>query len=355
LALRLLGVLPARRSGLVLYNVVVLALLAWLSLAALGLAYSLLWLYEGVLGVGEGLVVSARGFSPMTALISRSEVESRLAGIEGLSVEYYLIAPVLHGDKLLFLRNTEEDLSGECILVGVDLARDLRIEPGTSMLFSSFFTGEVYELRVCGYTSGYLLVARYETVARIRGVTPGTYSYIVVKGSEESLEKALRALGAEPGRQRLAGFLVAMLNRVGNETRARVYRALTEAYIGGLGLQRDYIVYFAVGVALASVLGSVMIGLDTARRLSETLRVYRLLGASRRSLLAASAFFGLAMASTGFSLSLLLIGHFDLFRFRLLDYVLEPRLEAGPTVVVFAGLASLYTAGLEVGVRGEVD
>ncbi|MFZ8782556.1 MAG: hypothetical protein ACO2OR_01005 [Desulfurococcaceae archaeon] len=348
-------VLLTTRIRVFAYSLIVLTLLSWLSLVALGLVSSLLWLYEGVFGVGEGLVISSRGFSPLTALVYRSEIESRLANISGITVEYYLVAPVLLGDKVLVLRSTSSNLSGDCVLVGIDMARELGVTSGDYLLVSSLFTSEVYYLEVCGYTSGYVVEGSYDLVARIRGVSHGYYSYAVVRGPPEALDKALRALGVEPGEYKLAGLLVAVLSRVGNRTRAALYRALTEAYISGLGFQRDYILYFAYTVAVASVLGSLLLGLDVARRTSSVLGVFRLVGASRRHLTLVAVLLGLALSTIAFTASLLLYRHFEIFTLNIQGYVFKPAEPGVLALVVYSVLTLLYTLGLALGVHREVE
>jgi uncharacterized membrane protein len=140
-------VLLKTKIRVVAYSLIVLVAVSWLSLTALGLIDSILWLYEGVLGVGEGLVISARGFSPLTTLIHRSEVEARISNISGITVEYYLATPVIYGGRVLVLRSTSSStISGDCVLVGGDLARELGVRAGEGILVSSLFTSEVYYL-----------------------------------------------------------------------------------------------------------------------------------------------------------------------------------------------------------------
>jgi len=343
------------RASSVAYSVLVLALIAWLSLVALGLVNSLLWLYEGVLGVSEGLVISARGFSPITALISRSEVEEKLLSIEGITVEYYLVTPILIKDKVLVLRGVNTSISEDCVLIGENVARELGVQVRDRITLSSIFTGEVYEVEVCEYTRSYVLEASYSLVARIRGVGSGYYSYVVVKGSSEALSRVVEALGLEPGRQKLVGLAVAIFSRVGNETRVTFHRALTEAYITNFGLHRDYILYFALAVSVVSVLGSFIIGLDTTRRFKNTLRVYRLLGVSKRSLVLVATLIGFITVLVASSLSLLLYSNIEVFTLRVLEYTVKPRIEPGLVIVVFSTLLVLYIAGLVSGVMREVE
>jgi hypothetical protein len=132
-------VLLKTKISAIAYSLIVLIAVCWLSLIALGLIDSILWLYEGVLGVSEGLVISARGFSPLTALLHRGEVEERISNISGITIEYYLATPVLYGDRVLVLRSTNSStIIGDCVLVGWDLARELGIGAGEGILISSF-------------------------------------------------------------------------------------------------------------------------------------------------------------------------------------------------------------------------
>jgi hypothetical protein len=184
----------------------------------------------------------------------------------------------------------------------------------------------------------------------------GYYSYAVVKGPSSALSRVMEALGVKPGEYKLTGLIVTVLSRISsNETRAVVYSAITEAYIANLGLQRDYILYFACGVAVASVVGSIVLGLDNARRFKNTLRVLRALGVSRRSVTGLSTLLGLTTATLACTLSLLVYNYVRVFNLNLLGYVLEPRTSGSLALLVFSTLITLYTASLAVGVRSEVE
>jgi hypothetical protein len=351
-ALRVVLVAKAR---LAVYSVLVLAVLGWLSLTALGLIGSLLQLYDGVLGTSEGLVVSSRGFSPLTALISRSEVERKISGVGNITAEYYLVAPALAGGRVVILRSSSA-ASGDCVLLGEELARVLGTRAGSCILASSVFTGEVYCLKVCGYTSGYVVEAPYDLVARVRGVPPGYYSYAVIRGPPGALSRVLEALGAEPGELRQASLVVAILPRISEErARPEVYRALTEAYITGLGLQRDYVVNFSLAVAVTSVLGSVVLGLDSARRMREALRVLRLVGLSRRDVLLTVTALGLAAAVAGSLSALVLYRYAGIFSLSVLGFEIKPGAPGQLALVIFSALLVLYALGLAAGVRREVE
>jgi hypothetical protein len=349
-----IAILKTRVNALVL-SALTLAILAWLALVALGLVSSMLRLYEGVLGVGDGLVIASKGFSPLTSLVYRGDVEQKLSGISGLTVEYHLVSPVLVEGRLLVVRGVE-DLEGEdCVLIPREVMRELNISVGDRLLVSSVFTKSVYELRVCGYANSRALEASIELVSEIRGVAPGYYSFIVVKGSPEAMREAVKALGVEPSRQRLLGLVVALISRVGNETKISLHEALTEAYISDLGLQRDHVLYFAMAVSLASIAGSVMIGLDTSRRLRDVLRVYRLLGVSKRSLVLSSALVGLLTLIWASVVSIALYNYVDLFSLNLLGYTLRPSFELDHALTVYVALLVMYSAGLISGVGSEVE
>lgn len=344
------------RKHLVAYAVLTLTLVSWLSLVALGLLSSLLWLYEGVLGVEEGLIITSKGFSPLTALVYRGDIESRLSSITDITVEYYLVTPVLVNGKFFVLRSTSVDLNSSCVLVGADIARQLGVTIGDHVVVSSVFTGGVYYLEVCGYTTGYVFEASYDLVARIRGVTKGYYSYIVVKGSSEAQSRVLEALGVKPGEIRLAGLIVAVLSRIGdNKTRVVLYRALTEAYITGFGLQRDYILYFAVTVAVASLIGLVILGLDFARRTSSSLRVLRVIGVSKRHLLLAALLLGLTVSTIAYVFSLALYTRVEFFTLSVPGYVFKTGRHSELFLLVYLGLLVLFNLGLALGVHREVE
>jgi len=356
-ALTALQAVLAAKARLAAYSVLVIAVLGWLSLSVLGLANSLLQLYDGILGVSEGLVVSSRGFSPLTVLVSRSEIERRIAGVGNITVEYHLVAPVLAGGRVIILRSSSAGaVASGCVLIGEELARTLEIRAGGCILASSVFTGEVYCLRVCGYTRGYAVEAPYDLVARVRGVAPGYYSYAVVRGPAEALEAVLEAVGAEPSERRLAGLAVALLPRVGEKkTRSEVYRALTEAYVAGLGLQRDYVVYFSLAVAVTGTLGSVMLGLDSAKKMGGVLRVLRLLGLSRRDLLLAAIALGLMAGVAGCLLSLALHRHAGIFTLSVLGFRVGSEAPGQLALATLSALLALYALGLAAGVRREVE
>jgi len=356
-ALTALQAVLAAKARLAVYSVLVLAVLGWLSLTALGLVDSLLQLYDGVLGVGEGLVVSSRGFSPLTVLVSRSEIEQRVSSISNVTVEYYLVVPVLVDGKVVILRSSSASATGDgCVLVGEEIARELKVRAGGCVLASSVFTGEVYCLEVCGYTRGHVVETPYDLAARVRGVPPGYYSYAVVQGSPEALKEVLEALGAEPGEQRLAGLVVAILPRIGEErARSEVYRALTEAYTAGLGLQRDYVVYYALAVAVTSTLGSVMLGLDNARRLGDVLRVLRLLGLSKSGLLLAAVVLALTTGVLGCFFSLVLYRCVDVFTLSVFGFRVKPGALGWQALAALLVLQALYALGLAAGARREVE
>lgn len=347
----------AVKPHLIAYCILVLSVLGLLSLAALGLVNSLLQLYDGVLGVKEGLVVSSQGFSPLTALISRSEIEQKISNISDITVDYYLVTPILVGGKVLVLRSTNAGTMGsDCVLIGDSLAYELGVHIGDHALASSVFTGEVYYLEICGYTSGYVLEAPYDLVARVRGVAPGYYSYAVVRGSGKALEKVLEVLNIKPSEYRLTRLVVAILPRIGgNRTRSMVYHAITEAYIANFGLQRDYIEYFALAVATASTLGSVMLGLDSARRLKSVFRNFTLMGLSKRKLLLVAVALGVVTGLVGFLLSILLYNYVDVFTLRVLGFTIKPSTLRSQALAVFLVLLALYVSGLTIGAYHEVE
>jgi hypothetical protein len=344
------------RKHLIAYTTLTLTLVSWLSLIALGLVSSLLWLYEGVLGVEEGLIITSRGFSPLTALVFRSDIESRLSSISNITVEYYLVTPVLVNGEFFVLRSTSVNLTDSCVLIGADLARELGVVTGNHVVVSSVFTGEVYYLEVCGYTGGYVLEASYDLVARIRGVTKGYYSYVVVKGNSEAQSRVLEALGVKPSEVKLAGLIVAVLSRISdNKTRVVLYRALTEAYITGFGLQRDYILYFAVTVAVASLIGLIILGLDAAKRTSSTLRVLRVIGVSKRRILLATLLVGFTVSTIAYVFSLALYTRVEVFTLSVLGYVFKTGRLNELFLLVYLGLLVLFNLGLALGVHCEVE
>lgn len=348
-------VLVATRRKILVYPLLVLILLAWLSLVASSLVESILWFYEGVLGVEKGVVVTGRGLSPITALIDRVEVEEKLSSVGNVTLEYYITTPVIVDRKVVLLHSSSLlNHSGSCVWIGDGLG-GLKKTSGF-IVASSIFTGEVYYLEVCGYTSGYVLEAPYDLVARIRGVSPRYASYIVIRGDEESLKRAVEALTGRPVDTGLISLALVVLTRISsNETRGVLYRALTETYISSLGLQRDYILYFAYTIGVASILGSLILGLDVARRSRGILVVFRFMGVSKRRLIGVAILLGLATTILVYPLSLLLYNTLDLFRLEVLGYTVKPRGSLEVKLVVFTVLTLLYTTGLALGVKREVE
>lgn len=345
------------RTHSIAHSILILALLSWLSLTALGLINSLLWLYEGFLGVNEGLVISARGFSPLTALISRSEIEQKISSISNITIEYYLVTPILINNRVFVLRSiNSSNLSINCLLISENIARELGVRVGDRLLASSIFTSEIYELEVCGYTSGYVFEAPYDLVLKIRGVSPGYYSYAIIRGPSEALSSVIKSLGVRPEESRLTGLIVAVFSRISsNETRVVFHRAITEAYITSFGLQRDYIVYFAYTIAVASILGSLIVGLDIVRRVKSVFKVFRLLGVSKRTIMIVVILLSVLTVFIAFILALLLYRYVEVFTLSVFNYTLKPRVEGELVLVVFSVLLILYILGLLIGVIREVE
>jgi len=337
--------------------VLILTALAWLSLEALGLINSLLNFYEKVLDVKEGLVISAAGFSPLTALVSKSEIERKISRISNIVIDYYIVAPVLVDGKILILKSTNSS-TADCAFISEALAHALGVQVGGHVVVTSVFTGKVHRLEICGYTNanGNIIEASYGIVAKIRGTPPGYCSYAVVRGSSEALEEVARALGVKPSASKLASLAVAILQRVGdNRARAELYNTLMEAYAANFGLHRDFLLHFACAAIVASTLGSVMLGCSTAKSFEKVFRVLRIVGLSKRELLTLAMLAGLAVACTGNVSSLLIFAHVEVFTLDIFGFVLKPELPEKLAAVALAALGIFYTAGLVIGVRREVE
>lgn len=352
-----LGVALTVNARTMVRDALILAMLGWLSLEALGLVSSLLNFYERVLDIKDGLVVSAAGFSPLTALMSRSEIEKKIIRIANITIDYYLVTPVLVEDKILLLKSSNSSATN-CIFISELLARNLGARVGDHVIVSSVFTGKIFCLKICGYTdvSGYVAEASYDLVAQIRGAPPGYYSYAVIRGIEKALEEAAQALGATLGSSKLVNLAVIVLQRVDDgKARAALYNTLAEAYMVNFGMHRDFLLHFACAAVASSTLGAIMLGYDAVKSARRAFKVLRILGLSKRGLLALAVLMGLATVCAGDLLSVLIFTHVEAFALDIVGFVLKPVLPKDLAAGVLATLAMLYAVGLIVGVRREIE
>ena len=340
------------RVHALLFSILALALLTWLSLASLALAHTLLNIYDSFFNVDRGVVVSSQGFSPLTALISRAEVEKRLAGIKNITVEFYLVTPVVINNRVFLMRSS--NVPEGCVFIGDSVARELRVGSSDHIFLSSVFKVEVLYAKVCGFVKGSWIEAPYSLVARIRGVSEGYYSLAVVKGSEEALKEVYRAFNVEE-KVRLFNIVVSVLPRLANESRAKLYNSLTEAYAVNLGLYRDYALYLAYAIALSALLGTPLLGLHTSKSLADVVQVYRFVGVSRRLVVAVSMLIGLIIVGFSTILALILMHFANIFTISVLGFTLTPKPQVMHLAIVTPTLLLLYTGGVARGVLSEAE
>lgn len=79
------------------------------------------------------------------------------------------------------------------------------------------------------------------------------------------------------------------------------------------------------------------------------------MGVSKRRLIGVAILLGLATTILVYPLSLLLYNTLDLFRLEVLGYTVKPRGSLEVKLVVFTVLTLLYTTGLALGVKREVE
>lgn len=336
-----------------IYVFLILTMLSWLSLVAIGLAHSFLNFYDEIINVGNGVVITSQGFSPLTVLISKNDVEKRLSDISNISIEYHLITPVIVNNKIFLIRDA--NISDECVLIGDDVAREIGLDRDKGFIvLSSVFRDEIFYMKICGFIKGFWLEASHRNVAKIRGVSEDYYSLAIIRGSDDVLKKVVERLGVEKSYE-LPNIVIAVLPRIGNISRVITYKSLSEAYTINLGLYRDYLLYFIYAVSISTLAGASILGLYISRSLNDVLKIFRYIGVSKREITLLLILIGFIIVFSAVYVGMLISSYTNIFTINIFGLVLTPKNETHDLFIMTMILSIFYLGGVVTSVLREIE
>ncbi|MEM4488130.1 MAG: hypothetical protein QXK88_04950 [Desulfurococcaceae archaeon] len=347
--------LLSKKVSLFVLALLVSTALSTLSLYAIGYVSSLSRVYDVFYprdaAATSTIIISSDAISPFTSLINFEYIKGKLSAVDKVEIQPIFITVGLLGGEPTVLYETPI-ANDTCLYPSTSVLSRVGPAVGSFLPIQSLFTGEVLILRVCGIGDKPGLGVSYSTIARLRGVKPGYYSFAVAYIYDNTaLNEVYRALGLE-AEQHLEGlirraFLVAI--RRGDIFELRGAESPTEIYFLKLGIYRDYIIYAAYSISVVALLGLPVLGLGIAEALRGELKLFVALGASRRALVFVLLSFTAVLTLISVVLSLAVYSLNLMPPLIFLDYSIP--LEIGIQSVVYTAVAN-YTLCAVGAVRG---
>lgn len=267
-----------------LFAILLLSLHLLLGLSILGYTRSLTRVYESIIDIRDGVVISSFAISPFTATLDSRELENIIGDIDGLEIEYHMVTFAFLDREILFIKST--DLPGDCIALSKDIASRLSVNIGDILPLYSIFTNRVVFLRVCSIVDSVYSLVNYQKCIEIRGVRPGVYSFAIVRSRDpDALRRLYERLEIRGLNERVLTRGLILLQRFGNRQYTKIYGDLSIAYLDRMGLHRDLIVYLGYGLLTALLICTPIVGIGLMLFYRKEITVLLRLGLSRRSIL----------------------------------------------------------------------
>lgn len=342
----------SRKTSLTTFTVLVSMALSMLSLYAIGYVESLYRVYDVFYPLDSGsvstIIVSSDAVSPFTSIVDLKYIEERLRDFKNVSIHPLFIT--------VGLVNAEPVVVYEFNVANDTCAYpDQEILSKTKTVWSDFipiqspFNNEILILRVCGVGGKPGVGVSHSTIARLRGVSPSYYSFVVIYVYDADIvDDVYKALGlerVEPYVEKLIkrAFLVAI--RRGNIVELKDVQNPTEAYLVKLGIYRDYVVYLAYSIALITLIGLPLLGLGIIDFLCKDFEILTAHGVSKRTLMVALlAFITISMSlSTAMSIIVFNLGITPPLTF--MGYKIPLKIDFNDIVYVALSNYSLCTLG----------
>lgn len=346
-----------RKPLLTIFIVLLLASLQVLSLYGLNYVESLYRVYDIIYPVDSGavanIVVTSDAISPFTSIVNLELIKEKLKDASGIKVQPVFITVGLVYDVPVIVY--EIFANDTCSYPDRGLLSRVGANVGDFIPIQSPFTSEILFLKICGVGEKPGIGVSYSNVARIRGVEPGYYSFVVVSVYDASAVKDVyRALGLNTSDEHFEklvkrAFLV-IISR-GGVYEPKEVRSLTEVYLARFGVYRDFVVYLAYLIALMMLVGLPVLGLGVVELYRKELKLFIVLGVSKTMLLFTLLVHTATLIVTSTMLSILIIGSGLIPRLVFMGYTIPLKLEYSDAVYIVLVDYLLCTLGVLAGLK----
>jgi hypothetical protein len=340
---------------------VLLSVLAFVALSAVGLVLTLYSFYEDLLPLkGGGFVVSSYSLSPLTSVISERPLLELLGNSTATQVEFIAFSIAYTSNRVVVVRGVSPEYLAEvlgvgphvtryCIYVGKGLAEKIGVEEGDVLVLHSPFTGDVLPALVCKVlpASGvlnYEILTSFTTARALRGIGEGYYSVAIVRGVAPG---ALGSANLPPAKR----ALLLLLQR-GTTVNFEVVAEIPEAYVARFGIHREAVLLVAYSAVAVVALSCPLVGYSVSTSAVSCSRLLRQLGVSRRGVLTSLTILtGIYVAGAVASAYLALNYLSWPTRVEVLGYSISPKLSLPDVIVVAVVQLALTLLGVVRGFR----
>lgn len=337
--------------------VLVLASLQVLSLYGLNYMESLYRVYDTIYPLDSdavaNIVVTSDAVSPLTSIVNLELIKEKLGNTDGIKIQPVFVTVGLVYDVPVIVYETFAN--DTCSYPDQGLLSRVSANVGDFIPIQSLFTSEVLFLKICGVGEKPGIGVSYSNVARIRGVKPGYYSFIVVSIYDVSAVKDVyRALGlnaSDEDFEKLVKRAFLVIISRGSVYELREAQGLTEVYLARFGVYRDFIVYLAYLIALTVLVGLPVLGLGVVELNRRELELFIVLGTSKTTLLFTLLVYTATLVVMSTMLSILIIGSGLIPQLVFMGYTIPLKLEYSDTVYVALIDYLLCTLGVLAGLK----
>ncbi|MEM1695414.1 MAG: hypothetical protein QW764_04380 [Desulfurococcaceae archaeon] len=306
----LLQYFVTRKTALFVLVLGVIAVLSSLSLYALSYVKTLSRVYDVFYPPDPNavatIVVSSDALSPFTSIVDARSIEEKLSSFNNIKVQSILVTVGLIDNRPVVVYATDY-ANSTCVYASKNLLEAGSFLIGDFIAVQSPFTGEILVLRICGEGDKPGISVSYENAVKLRGVKQGYYSFIVVYVySEDMVDKVYSALVPQPRddyTERLIRRAFLLLTRRGEDVEVANAETPTEIYLAKLGIHREYIVYLAYAVGVATLASLPLMSIGVVLHLENRLRTLISMGASRGIVLASLLVYFLIAVAVSVALS----------------------------------------------------
>jgi len=251
--------------------------------------------YDSIIGDGNSIIVSSVSVAPFTSIVDVGQLQRRLENVE-VELEERVYAVVRFGNNTALLVGLDEKMlrelssskpCGGCVLVGEELAHELRISPETDIVVYSPYTSLPYVLHVWGLAKGWpysrMLISDLAIARSIRGLSDSQSSIVILRFKGDA-KTVLDALGVSSYGRSIEERVFLAVTSADRNLSGKLYSAYAGEVLDRLNIPEGvfYVVLLAVCISLsisASALGGFLL---YAR--SKEIEILRISGISFRAI-----------------------------------------------------------------------
>ncbi|MEM1645712.1 MAG: hypothetical protein QXL96_07580 [Ignisphaera sp.] len=283
----------SKRIGVVLFIALISTALSILSLFAIGSIKSLYMVYDVFYPINSSsrfkIIISSDAISPFTSIVDLKYIEAKLKGFEDVYLHPVFVTVGFVGVEPVVVYEVK-DVNDTCAYPDQGLLRRTEVLWDNFIPIQSIFTRETLFLRICGVGEKPGIGVNHNTIARIRGVPPNYYSFVIVEvNSMDTLSKVYEALGLrvdESDIEKLVRRVMFIAIRGGKSIELKDFQNPTEVYLYKFGIYRDYVMYLAYSIALTALIGLPLLGIGIVGYLRTDLELFLSLGVTKKLLIA---------------------------------------------------------------------